>query len=479
MRSAQAFGVDCMQHQTPTDQPQSEDCLFLNIWAPAGRAEPLSVMVWIHGGGLSSGSAAVPIYDGAELARRGVVLVSLNYRLGRFGFFAHPVLTTDDTEGLLGNYGLMDQMAALLWIQRNIVAFGGNPADLTLFGESAGGRSVHALLTSSLSNGLFDKAIIQSGAGLAHMRPIRTPSRSGSPSVDGSVTDVTIDTTAEAMGVAFARSIGLDDPTAAELRAISGLLVRGPKGETPPVFPDTMIDGQILREDFDDAYRRGEQPPIPVIIGANSLEALHGDQPLVGDRALVRSLGDAEPEARALYDGYGTGNDDLIALEMEGDRRQVSRTRRHARLLAMSGAPVYQYHYSYVTDTRRERDPAARHGAEIGLVFNTNLGTQEPSAADTEMARLLASYWVHFAQTGDPNHDGNLHWPRYDTSTDEILEFTNLGTAATRSHYEADKLDFWDTLDASGWRYSPGQPAAGAADAVTPASSQTASSNPQ
>ena len=479
VRSAAAFGADCIQHQSPTQQPQSEDCLFLNVWAPVDAEAPLSVMVWIHGGGLTSGSAAVPTYNGSGLARRGVLLVSFNYRLGRFGFFAHPVLTSDDSGSLLGNYGLMDQMAALLWVQRNIEIFGGNPDDITVFGESAGGRSVHALLTSPLSRGLFQKAIIQSGAGLPQMRRIRSQQPEEPTATDDSDSGSTEETTAEAMGVAFATSVGLEDPTASELRGMSGLLVRGPKGDTAPVFPDAMIDGSVLRANFEDAYRQGLRSVVPVVIGANSLEALFGDEPLVGDAALVQSLGSAATEAAALYDGYGTGNDALVAIEMEGDRRQVSGTRRHARLLAASDAPVYLYHFSYVTDARRDRDPAARHGAELGFVFNTFDTAGAPSAADADIAQLIGSYWVQFAKTGDPNHDGSPLWPTSDEDTDELLEFTTLGTATARSNFETDKLDFWDALHASGWLYTPGQQPAGAGASATPASSQTASSSPQ
>ena len=179
VRKADHFGDACPQVKIMRAAwaqvgPTSEDCLFLNVWRPdQGGAAPLPVMVFIHGGAFTLGAAGVPLYDGANLARRGAVIVTLNYRLGRLGFFAHPALTAEDPGGLLGNYGLMDQIAALQWVQRNIARFGGDPRNVTLFGESAGAGSVQVLMASPLADGLFAKAISESGAGLAHVPPIR------------------------------------------------------------------------------------------------------------------------------------------------------------------------------------------------------------------------------------------------------------------------------------------------------------------
>ena len=203
-----------MQHRQ-YDQPQSEDCLFVNVWTPADAAgRRLPVMFWIYGGGLSYGSAAWPWYDGTAFAKQGVVLVSINYRLARFGFFAHPAISAEKSGAVLGNYGFMDQIAGLKWVQRNIAAFGGDPANVTIFGESAGGRSVNAMLVSPLSKGLFQRAIIESGAGRNRLRHIRE-NRPGAG------------TSAEAMGVEFAKSAGLDQPDG---RGSPGAVRRGRAG---------------------------------------------------------------------------------------------------------------------------------------------------------------------------------------------------------------------------------------------------------
>ena len=463
IRAADEFGRDCLQHTSST-LAQSEDCLYLNVWAPAGApGQQLSVMVWIHGGGLSFGSAAVSIYDGAELARQGVVLVSINYRLARFGFFAHPALTAEDPGGLLGNYGLMDQIAALLWVQRNIAAFGGNPADVTIFGESAGGRSVHALLGSPLAADLFHKAIIQSGSGQVQYRHIRQERPGLGP-------------TAEAMGVDFAIEVGLEEPNAAELRSVPTPLVRGPIADSPPEFPNAMIDGHLVREDPTETYVLGRHHHVPVIIGANALEASLGNRPLIGDRALLENLGDASEEALVLYDGYGTGDDDLIALEMAGDLGEVHRTLGYAKLLTSAGAPVYLYHFSYVTEARRETDPAARHADELPYVFNTLAALADITDRDRDLARQMSSYWTQFARTGDPNGNTGPIWPAFNEDSNALMEFAMSGQPVARRSFESAKMTFWDALYDSGWRYPPIQEEQ---EADTPASSQTPSSNPQ
>ena len=463
VRAADQFESDCVQH-TSSNRPQSEDCLYLNVWAPAGaQSQQLSVMIWIHGGGLNSGSAAVSIYNGAELARHGVVVVSINYRLARFGFFAHPALTAEDPGGLLGNYGLMDQIAALLCVRRNIAAFGGNSVDVTIFGESAGGRSVHALLGSALATDLFHKAIIQSGSGRVQYRHIRQERPGALTNRGGN-------------GDGLATEVGLEEPNAAALHSVPAPLVRGSAEDSPPEFPNAMLDGQLVSEDPAETYALGRQRRVPVSIGANALVASHGNRPRIGDRVLPESLGNATAEALPLYDGYGTGNDDLVALEMAGDLGQVHRALGRTKLLAAAGAPVYLYRFSYVTEARRETDPTARHAAELPYVSNT-LGTlADITDRDRELARQMSTYWTQFAKTGDPNGSALPIWPAYTQDSNALMEFALSGRPVTRRNFESAKMTFWDALYDTGWRYRPTQDEL---EVETPASSQTPSSNPQ
>jgi para-nitrobenzyl esterase len=443
VRAADKFGSDCVQHRQ-YDQPQSEDCLFLNVWTPAGAAgRRLPVMFWIYGGGLSYGSAAWPWYDGTAFAKQGVVLVSINYRLARFGFFAHPAISSEKSDAILGNYGFMDQVAGLKWVQRNIGAFGGDPANVTIFGESAGGRSVNAMLVSPLSKGLFQRAIIESGAGRNRLRHIHD-NRPGAG------------TSAEAMGVEFAKSAGLTNPTAADLRALSAEVVRGPAGNTPPPFANAMIDGRLVTEDFTETYKKGAQHQVPLMIGANSAEFGTGAAPEA--ESVFRSLGSYKDKALALYDGYGTHDPKIVAMEITSDMGMNNGTRYVARLIAKAGKPVYAFHFGYVTQSARATNPGARHAAELVYVFDT-LGsrttrTQTPSVvadADRKVAKQMNTYWANFAKTGDPNGGGLPRWPAMTLANDETLEFTMNDGPVARPNFKAAKMSFWDAAYDSGF----------------------------
>jgi para-nitrobenzyl esterase len=443
VRAADKFGNDCVQHRQ-YDQPQSEDCLFLNVWTPSDAAgRRLPVMFWIYGGGLSYGSAAWPWYDGSAFAKQGVVLVSINYRLARFGFFAHPAISAEKSDAVLGNYGFMDQIAGLKWVQRNIAAFGGDPANVTIFGESAGGRSVNAMLVSPLSKGLFHRAVIESGAGRNRLRHLRE-NRPGAG------------TSAEAMGVEFAKSAGLTNPTAADLRALSADVVRGPIGNTPPPFANAMIDGRLVTEDFTETYKKGAQHQVPLMIGANSAEFGTGAAP--DAEPVFRSLGSYKDKALALYDGYGTHDPKLVAMEITSDMGMNNGTRYVARLIAKAGKPVYSFHFGYVTQAARSTNPGARHAAELVYVFDT-LGSrttraQAPAAvADTDrkIARQMNTYWANFAKTGDPNGAGLPRWPAMTLEKDETLEFTLNDGPVARVNFKAEKMKFWDAAYDAGF----------------------------
>ena len=443
VRAADKFGNDCVQHRQ-YDQPQSEDCLYLNVWTPARLAgQRLPVMFWIYGGGLSYGSAAWPWYDGAAFAKQSVVLVSINYRLARFGFFAHPAISAESSDAVLGNYGFMDQIAGLQWVQRNIAAFGGNPDDVTIFGESAGGRSVNAMLVSPLSKGLFHKAIIESGAGRTSLRHISQ----NRPAVGAS---------AEAMGVEFAKSAGLANATASQLRALPADLVRGPVGNTPPPFANAMIDGKLVTEDFTETYKKSAQHQVPLMIGANSAEFGTGAAP--EPEAVFRSLGSYKDKALALYDGYGTHDPKYVAMEITSDMGMNNGTRYVARLIARAGKSVYLFHFNYVTQSARGTLPGARHAAELVYVFNTpgsrTMKSQPPTPvadADRKVAQQMNTYWANFAKTGDPNGASLPQWPAYTLANDTVLEFTMNDNAVARPNFKAAKMRFWDAAYESGF----------------------------
>jgi para-nitrobenzyl esterase len=254
VRDADRYGAICMQKITPDNGvgpgPASEDCLTLNVFAPQ-RAAHLPVMVWIHGGGFVNGSATAPLYDGSALARQGVVVVTVNYRLGRFGFFAHPALTAEQRGGLLANYGLMDQIAALRWVKRNIGAFGGDPANVTIFGESAGGMAVNRLMMIDEARGLFAKAIVESGAGRERGQTLRQ---------------------AEDDGAAFATKLGTAHADAAALRALPADRIVAAGDLDVIVGEAPILDGKLLREDPADAFAAGRVARVPYLIGSNSLE---------------------------------------------------------------------------------------------------------------------------------------------------------------------------------------------------------------
>lgn len=425
VRDASRFSADCAQAGFPRGAGSiapnsSEDCLYINVWRPsgAGKGAKLPVMVWIHGGAFVMGSGAGS--SGVSFAKQGVILVTFNYRLGRLGFFAFPALSKEHPDEPKGNYAYMDQIAALKWVQRNIAAFGGDPKNVTIFGESAGGVSVHTHLTSPLSRGLFQKAIIESGGGRDGVltgRPMRE---------------------AEAIGVNFARRHGIEGTDAAALAKLRALSVAeivdggqesaGPGG--PVTYSGPILDGRLIVETSQTAYERGHQARVPLIIGSNSADFV-GFISADTKEALFSQFGERKAKAIAAYDPDGKA--ELAALlTMAGtDRVQAEPARFTARAFAAKGAPAYLYRFSYVPSAMRARgQTGAPHGAEIPYVFDS-LGAGgwfTPTPEDQSVARTVNTYWSNFAKTGDPNGPGLPHWPRYDPGKGDILEFRPDGT---------------------------------------------------
>ncbi len=440
VRDATKFGADCaqagFQRGGGSIAPNSsEDCLFINVWRPAAAdpAAKLPVMVWIHGGAFVFGSGSSPGTSGVSFARQGVILVTFNYRLGRLGFFAFPALSQEHPEELKGNYAYMDQIAALRWVQKNIAAFGGDPKNVTIFGESAGGVSVHALLTSPLSRGLFQKAISESGGGRDGVltgRPMRE---------------------AEEIGVNFARRHGIEGVDAAalaKLRALDvGQIVDGGQESAGPgglvTYAGPILDGRLIVETSQSAYEGGRETLVPLIIGSNSADFV-GFISADTKEALFSQFGQHRADAIKAYDPDGTA-DLRTLLTMAGtDRVQAEPARFTAAHFVAKGAPAYVYRFSYVSASMRGWSPnGAPHGAEIPYVFDT-VGSNPratPAAEDLVVARTVNAYWANFAKTGDPNGPGLPRWPRYDPAKDEIIEFKPDGSAAAEPDPRKARLD--------------------------------------
>jgi para-nitrobenzyl esterase len=446
VRSAAEYGSDCMQLPFPGDAaplgtPPAEDCLVLNVWTPPDASgKKLPVMVWIHGGGFVNGGSSPAVYDGTPFAKRGIVFVSFNYRLGRFGYFAHPALTAESPAGPLGNYGYMDQIAALQWVRRNVGAFGGDPSNVTLFGESAGGGSVLTLMTSPMSRGLFQKAVIESGGGRRGLFPARhvgedTP---GAPS-------------GESVGLAFAKAAGITSDGAAALAALRKLpadaVVAGLNMATmmTPTYPGPMIDGKLVVETPEEAFLAGRQMKIPVMIGANSSDIGFSFAKSMDE--LLAPFGANADKARAAYDPAGTGDLRKVGAAISADRIMVEPARFIARTVAASGQHAYLYRFSYVAESMRKQWPGAPHATEIPFVFDTVAAKygKDLTPADEATAQAANAYWAAFAKTGDPNGDKRPVWPVCEAKGDTLMDFTNAGLKPGPDPWTA-RLDLVEAL---------------------------------
>jgi para-nitrobenzyl esterase len=431
IRPATDFGHDCMQMPTrsaaaPRRTVASEDCLYVNVWAPENRSGKLPVMVWIHGGGWVQGGTSPDIYDGAAFARQGIVFVSLNYRLGRFGFFAFPELTRESKTGQVGNYGYFDQLAALKWVQRNIAVFGGDPQQVTIAGESAGGFSVHVMMTSPLTEGLFRRSIVQSGGGRSglHSTGLRE-GRNGQPS-------------AEEFGVAFARSKGIvgDGPEALkQLRALPPeAIVDGLSMATmftaQTTYSGPIIDGTIVVDEPQNLYLAGKYQHVPMIVGANSADM--GMSHATTVEQLFAPFGGKQKAAEDAYNASSSRDLQALATTVASDAMMAEPARFVAQTLSSQGVPAWEFRFSYVAESMRKEWPGAPHATDVPFVFDTARAHYGPplTEADEKVAQEMNTYWANFVKTGNPNGAGLPDWPAYRSESDVIMDFTNSGPVA-------------------------------------------------
>lgn len=474
VRYATRFGPDCMQKADPPLAVAgpggfSEDCLYLNVWTPArGPGAKLPVMVWIYGGGFVNGGSSSRIYDGEHFARNGIVFVSLNYRLGRFGFFAFPALSREGAGEPLNNYGYMDQIAALRWVRRNIGRFGGDAENVTLFGQSAGGASVLTLLTSPLAQGLFSKAIVESGGGRQALLGIRYLDRRATPD----------SLSAEETGEAFAKEAGIEGTGAAALAALRALpaerLVDGLNMNSLRRAANTwsgpIVDGALVTQPAEAAVIDGSRGKVRVMIGANSADVVFPRWHSMADA--LTAFGPDLRRAAALYDPAHSGNWMVVGWRVCADLMMIEPARHVARALAAAGSPTWEYRFSYVAESKRSFLPGALHATEVPFVFDTlgATGVSGLTAEDQAMADEVSRYWMQFAKTGDPNGPGLPQWPQYDATGNVLMNFTNDGPVSEADPWK-ERLDLMEKVaerSGSGLRNTATRPATHAGSGIAP-----------
>ena len=425
----------------------SEDCLYLNIWAPDKKAGEgrFPVMVWLHGGGLMEGGSSMPLYDGEELAKKGVIVVSINYRLNIFGYFSHPELTEESPTNASGNYGLSDQIQALKWVQENIAAFSGDPDNVTVFGESAGAYSVMQLLVSPIAQGLFHKAIVQSG----YMPPI--------PDLKQPVFDCS---SAEDDGLRFQQALGKNNLSA--LRAMTGdelLSAYNSLGhKTAPV-----VDGWLIKEQLFETLEKGTHHKVPVLAGFNSGEGNHyAEHRGVLAADIPNNQTDYIDQVQALYgersEYYLTlyPPEDLSSATLNPIRDGYYGWGTHKLIndFSRSVKPVYLYYFDHAMAWAREQSLGAFHTSDLPFSFNNvaknvkysfNWPDLHPTKADIAMANTISDYWVAFARDGEPKPKGLPQWQPYSQQSRHHMVFKD-GDACPSKDLLLDSYQFYEHL---------------------------------
>jgi para-nitrobenzyl esterase len=437
-RAMVAYGPSCPQADSPLDRDketlnQNEDCLYLNVFTSAQDTEArLPVLFWIHGGGLVQGSGSKPFYNGTSLARRGAVVVTINYRVGAFGFFTHPELAQESPSGAAGNWGILDQIAALKWVRDNIGRFGGDPGNVTIFGESAGSLSVHVLMASPLARGLFHRAIAESGAAPRRVLTLAKSQELWQTKAGGT-----------------ASLAELRQKTAADLVKLAGTI-----GAMPGKSGTEMLclDGHVLTESPADTFAAGREAPVPFIVGSNADEGTlftrqGAPKTLIGYRFLARQMfgQDAEEVLRLYPAATDADVKDAFAAAL-GDVSFTVNARRSARWHTAAGHPTWRYFFNYLPPAAEVSGLKVTHGIELPFVFGT-LPTQLTTPEAQQLSDAMGAYWVAFARTGRPEAQGLPEWAAYDASRDNVLVFDKQ--IGPQDHLRAEKCDLWDRVAAS------------------------------
>ena len=427
------YGNDCMQLPFPSDaaplgKMPAEDCLYANVWAPKDADGSTPVLVWIYGGGFVNGGASPAVYDGSEFAKNGVIFVSFNYRLGRFGFFAHPALTAEAKAAgdMLANYAYMDQIAALKWVNENIAAFGGDVNNVTIMGESAGGGSVHAMMQAEQVRGLFDRAIIMSGGGrsLFGNRKVSEPT-------PGSLAG-------EQYGLNYAEKHGItgtDAEALAALRELSpedivdGFNLAALFNPTPTDKPTwaggPMQDGEIITATTEEALRDGNVAQVDVMVGATSMDI--GFNMFKDKAGLFASFGPYAEQAREVYDPAGDAPFQAVGYSVGQDRSMQEPARFVAEQMTEHGKKAFYYRFGTVAES--SDSPGAPHASDIPFFFNTVAAKYGDAltAQDAAAAETIHQYIVSFAKDGQPVSDGAAAWQAFDPAQSNMLNMSRSG----------------------------------------------------
>ena len=450
VRDATEFGADCLQALGPIGSrkiEKSEDCLYLNVWS-VERDEPQPVMVWIHGGDLRRGSGSMDRFHGKKFAESGIVLVTINYRLGILGFFAHPGLSEESERGVSGNQGIYDQLAALKWVQQNIAAFGGDPNNVTIFGQSAGSMSVCYLVATPLSRGLFQKAIGQSG-GCFNKHPTLDDPLENPEQTQGELAGG-----GHAAGIVMAQTLGAaGEGTKAieELREMdSGSFIHGyiQPSELSLPWRSIYVDGYMFPDQMGNLIGGDSGNPVPVLVGSNTDEGTwhHAGIPelsLEDWKTSVRNNSEGDPEMFIeLYMEDAKKSTMTASQQMISDVAFAWEMRKWAQLITQRGKDAYMYVFSHAPPGGGpDRPKGAYHEGEIDFVFNRRMiGWVEK---DQELADLMHAYWVNFAKTGSPNGEGLPTWPVYDSDLDNAMELNE--DPKPINEWRKAKLNGWES----------------------------------